>query len=55
MMLQGGLYTSLISTTAFVSGFGILMTYFLGEGKDVLASTAAYAAALVVFVGTSNY
>ncbi|KAF4883547.1 hypothetical protein CGCF415_v006450 [Colletotrichum fructicola] len=54
MVLNGGLYTSLISTTAFVTGFGILMAYFLNESKDVLASTAAYAAVLVVFVGTSN-
>lgn len=54
MVLHGGLYTSLISTTAFVTAFGILMAYFLNEAKDVLASTAAYAAVLVVFVGTSN-
>lgn len=54
MVLQGGQYTSLITTTSFVAGFGILMAYFLNEGKDVLASTAAYAAVLVVFVGTST-
>ncbi|KAF4921772.1 hypothetical protein CGCVW01_v005749 [Colletotrichum viniferum] len=54
MVLKNGLYTSLISTTAFVTAFGILMAYFLDETKDVLASTAAYAAVLVVFVGTSN-
>ncbi|KAF4875405.1 hypothetical protein CGCSCA1_v005701 [Colletotrichum siamense] len=54
MVLNGGLYTSLISTTAFVTAFGVLMAYFLNEAKDVLASTAAYAAVLVVFVGTSN-
>ncbi|KAF4833811.1 hypothetical protein CGCTS75_v003659 [Colletotrichum tropicale] len=54
MVLNGGLYTSLISTTAFVAAFGVLMAYFLIEAKDVLASTAAYAAVLVVFVGTSN-
>lgn len=54
MVLKGGLYISLISTTAFVIGFGVLMAYFLEEGKDVLASTAAYAAVLVVFVGTST-
>ncbi|KAK7423834.1 hypothetical protein QQZ08_008878 [Neonectria magnoliae] len=54
MALQSELYSSLISTTAFVSSFGVLMAYFLREGKDVLASTAAYAAVLVVFVGSSN-
>lgn len=54
MVLQSGLYTALITTTGFVAGFGILMAYFLEEGKDVLASTAAYAAVLVVFVGTST-
>ncbi|KAF4818307.1 hypothetical protein CGCSCA5_v005392 [Colletotrichum siamense] len=54
MVLKNGLYASLISTTAFVTAFGILMAYFLDEAKDVLASTAAYAAVLVVFVGTSN-
>ncbi|KAK3361501.1 hypothetical protein B0T24DRAFT_652759 [Lasiosphaeria ovina] len=53
MVLQGGKYTGLITTTGFVAGFGILMAYFLNEGKDVLGSTAAYAAVLVVFVGTS--
>ncbi|KAH8904101.1 hypothetical protein BR93DRAFT_884082 [Coniochaeta sp. PMI_546] len=53
MVLQSGRYTTLITTTAFVAGFGTLMAYFLEEGKDVLGSTAAYAAVLVVFVGTS--
>ena len=54
MVLRSGQYTSLIITTSFVAGFGIIMAYFLEEGKDVLASTAAYAAVLVVFVGTST-
>ncbi|KAK2022783.1 hypothetical protein LX32DRAFT_686945 [Colletotrichum zoysiae] len=54
MVLKDGLYASLVSTTAFVTAFGILMAYFLNEAKDVLASTAAYAAVLVVFVGSSN-
>lgn len=54
MVLQGGKYTGLITTTSFVASFGILMAYFLNEGKDVLGSTAAYAAVLVVFLGTST-
>ncbi|KAB5528028.1 hypothetical protein GE09DRAFT_1064721 [Coniochaeta sp. 2T2.1] len=54
MVLQSWLYTTLIATTAFVAAFGLIMAYYLDEGKDVLASTAAYAAVLVVFVGTST-
>lgn len=54
MVLQGGKYIGLVTTTSFVASFGILMAYFLNEGKDVLGSTAAYAAVLVVFVGTST-
>jgi hypothetical protein len=54
MVLQGGRFTPLIATTVCVTGFGLLMAYMLEEGKDVLASTAAYAAVLVVFVGSSS-
>jgi predicted small integral membrane protein len=54
MVLQGGRYTSLITTTSFVIVFGIFMVYYLSEAKDVLASTAAYAAVLVVFVGSNT-
>ncbi|KAH8800459.1 hypothetical protein F5884DRAFT_686198 [Xylogone sp. PMI_703] len=54
MVLKKGLYISLISTTAFVTGFGLIMAYFLDQEKDVLASTAAYAAVLVVFIGTGT-
>lgn len=54
MVLRNGELTGLIATTGFVAVFGIVMAYFLDEGKDVLASTAAYAAVLVVFVGTST-
>ena len=54
MVLKSGLYTSLISTTGFVAGFGVLLAYYLEEANDVLAGTAAYAAVLVVFVGTSS-
>jgi hypothetical protein len=54
VLLNSWRYTSLISTTIFVAAFGILMALFLTDYKDVLASTAAYAAVLVVFVGTSS-
>jgi len=51
MMLNTGLYAALISTSVFVVIFGIMMAYVLDEHINVLSSTAAYAAVLVVFVG----
>ncbi len=54
MMLNTALYTGLISTTIFVTVFGFLMACVLQEPKDVLSSTAAYAAVLVVFVGLTT-
>ena len=54
MMLRTDLETKLVSTTVFVAVFGLLMAYFIEEYKDVLSSTAAYAAVLVVFVGLSS-
>lgn len=54
MVLDGELYKTLIVTTICVASFGLMMAVILEEGKDVLGSTAAYAAVLVVFVGTSN-
>lgn len=51
MMKKTDLNTKLVSTTVFVTVFGLLMAYFIEEYKDVLSSTAAYAAVLVVFVG----
>ncbi|KAH6648869.1 hypothetical protein BKA67DRAFT_375180 [Truncatella angustata] len=43
--------TSLITTTVFVVAFGLLMASTLDKPKEVMSSTAAYAAVLVVFVG----
>ncbi|KAK3291386.1 uncharacterized protein B0H64DRAFT_331010 [Chaetomium fimeti] len=54
MVLYNKLYAQLISTTVFVTAFGIVMAIFLNKDDAVLASTAAYAAVLVVFVGTST-
>jgi len=54
MVLHRTLYTTLISTTALVATFGIIMAYFLEDGNAVLSSTAAYAAVLVVFVGLNT-
>lgn len=49
--LVGSLVTTLISTLVFA----LLVVIFATDssGKDVLASTAAYAAVMVVFIGTS--
>ncbi|KAJ9200064.1 hypothetical protein DTO164E3_2806 [Paecilomyces variotii] len=51
MVLHRTLYTALVSTSVFVSIFGLMMALFIEGLKDVLSSTAAYAAVLVVFVG----
>ena len=51
MAMHNTFWTSLVSSTAFVVAFGILMAYLLHEAKEVMSSTAAYAAVLVVFVG----
>lgn len=53
MVLHKTRWTALISTTAFVVVFGIVMSASLREPEDVLSSTAAYAAVLVIFVGTT--
>ncbi|KAG4217226.1 hypothetical protein PC116_g34293 [Phytophthora cactorum] len=49
--LTGDLVTASLSTAIFA----IVMVLFATDasGKDVLASTAAYAAVMVVFIGTS--
>ncbi|KAJ5166688.1 uncharacterized protein N7482_005469 [Penicillium canariense] len=51
IVLHRTLYTALVSTTVCVTIFGLLMALFLDGSKDVLSSTAAYSAVLVVFVG----
>lgn len=51
MMLETGMYVALISTSAFVIVFGVMMACVLNVHIHVLSSTAAYAAVLVVFVG----
>lgn len=49
--LVGNLVTAAVSTVIFA----VIMVGFATDasGKDVLASTAAYAAVMVVFIGTS--
>ncbi|KAF1951815.1 hypothetical protein CC80DRAFT_495708, partial [Byssothecium circinans] len=54
MVLHKTKMTGLISTTVFVFAFILLMVYQLDTPFTVLAATAAYAAVLVVFVGTNN-
>jgi hypothetical protein len=54
MVLHKTRYTALVSTTVFVSVFGLLMALVLDKLMDVLSSTAAYAAVLVVFVGLTT-
>lgn len=51
MVLHNTLYTGLVSTTVFVTFFGMLSAYYVREENDVIPTTAAYAAVLVVFVG----
>lgn len=56
MRLHPTLVTELVTTSVFVLAFGITLACFMtgGDKKDVLGSTAAYAAVLVVFVGTNS-
>jgi hypothetical protein len=54
MVMHKTHYTALASTTVFVSVFGLMMALVLDKLMDVLSSTAAYAAVLVVFVGLNT-
>lgn len=54
VLLDSWRYTALVVTSVFVSLFGLVMAALLDESKDIMANTAAYAAVLVVFVGTNN-
>jgi len=55
MVLHRGLNTSIITASVATALFALLLAIGAKNlhGKDVLAATAAYAAVLVVFVGTS--
>lgn len=54
MVLHNSLYTGLVTTTVCVGIFGLFTSLALDKPLDVLSSTAAYAAVLVVFVGFQN-
>lgn len=53
MVLHNTKYTALVSTSVFVFIFGLLAAWFFEKPLEVVAGTAAYAAVLVVFVGTN--
>ena len=54
MVLHNTLYTGLIATTVCVAVFGLVVVFRLEKPMDVLSTTAAYAAVLVVFVGLTT-
>ncbi|KAK0707099.1 hypothetical protein B0T26DRAFT_756488 [Lasiosphaeria miniovina] len=54
MVLHNTLYTGLVSTTGFVTLFGLMAAAFLRNPTEVMSCTAAYAAVLVVFVGLTT-
>lgn len=54
MVLHNTKYTALVSTTVFVIAAGIMAAWKLDQPIAVLSTTAAYAAVLVVFVGTNT-
>ena len=55
MTLHRTLLTTLLTTSLFVLAVGLILAWSMdgGEPKDILTATAAYAAILVVFVGTT--
>ena len=53
MVLHNTMWTSLVTTSLLVFVFGFMAAYYVEDKEKVLASTAAYAAVLVVFVGLS--
>ena len=56
MALVAGKTASLVTASVATVLFALTLAFFASDslGKDVLAATAAYAAVLVVFVGTST-
>ena len=55
MTLHRTLLTTLLTTSLFVLAVGLVLAWSMdsAEPKDILTATAAYAAILVVFVGTT--
>ena len=56
MTLHPTILTALLTTTLFVLAVALILASVMtdAESKDVVGATAAYAAVLVVFIGTSN-
>ena len=56
MSLHQTKLTSLLTTSFFVLVVGIILAWYMKDAdkKDILSATAAYAAVLVVFVGTGG-
>ncbi|RSL69189.1 hypothetical protein CEP54_002457 [Fusarium duplospermum] len=56
MSLRPSKLTGLLTTSLFVVGVAVALAWFMKDAapKDILAATAAYAAVLVVFVGTDG-
>jgi VIT1/CCC1 family predicted Fe2+/Mn2+ transporter len=53
MVLVNSLVASLVVTSVAVLLFGLVMCFMVDKKFDVMSGTAAFAAVLVVFVGTS--
>ena len=55
MALHRTLLTTLLTTSTFVLAVGLILAWSMNGSKpqDILTATAAYAAILVVFVGTT--
>lgn len=56
MRLHPTLLTQLLTTSLFILAFGVVLSIYLNDADEtyIASATAAYAAVLVVFVGTSS-
>ena len=56
MRLHPTLVTQLVTTSVFILVVSIILAFYMRDAqkRDILAATAAYAAVLVVFVGTTS-
>ena len=54
MTLHRSKVTSLVTTSVSVVVVATILAWVMEENKEIVAATAAYAAVLVVFVGTGS-
>jgi di/tricarboxylate transporter len=56
MTLRPSKHMALVTTSVFVVAVAVLLAWVMedAQNKDIVAATAAYAAVLVVFVGTGS-